>query len=762
MTASEGERAPLSHPGILAAALGGAPVVVFSVTADLVVEQLEGAGLAATGIDPASLVGRRIDDPSTPMTQIAPAMRAVFDDGQSAGLVNFGGRVFEYRATLNHDGSHPRAVGLATDVTDREDAIASTGQARRLFADIAGRLSVPVLISRIEDGRVLYANVALAQMFGTSVGELIGRVTPDFYADERDRAKLVSAVRAQGLVHDYELRVKTASGEPFWVSASIQPFAFEGSPSLLAGFYDITKRKQAEEALQAQDEQWRSLVSGSPDYILRLDRDGVIRFANRPRPGLTLEEVVGVPLLDFVHPSWRDAMRRALDAVWRTGEPQRAEIEATSDVGTYWYLARLMPIRTDGTVSGVTVIATDVTDSKQAEVASRLKAEAQIQQLQKIEAVGLLAGGIAHDFNNLMTAVLVYSETLMDALDEGSHLHRVADEIHKAGSRAVALTGQLLAFSRRQVLQPRVVVLASVIDEMRTMLQTLLGGGIRIAIHDDGERRAVLADPNQLQQVVMNLAVNARDAMPDGGTLTLMIDGHTLSDIEAPRLGVSPGPHVRLRVRDTGTGMDTVTKGRLFEPFFTTKDKTKGTGLGLSTVLGIVSQSGGAISVDSEPGHGAEFTIYLAQTNQPATRFPRPSDSIRVGRHTAQDRDRARGTETLLIAEDEPIVLDLAAAGLQALGYHVITAEDGDAALAIAEHYEGEIHVLISDVMMPHMRGPELAQRLRAQRPGIKVLFISGYPEDAAIASDAGTRYLPKPFTQPVLASAVRELLAGD
>jgi PAS domain S-box-containing protein len=379
--------------------------------------------------------------------------------------------------------------------------------------------------------------------------------------------------------------------------------------------------------------------------------------------------------------------------------------------------------------------------------------EAQLRHAQKMEAVGRLAGGVAHDFNNLLTVITGRSQLLLLKLAHESPLRRDVELVEETAHRASALTRQLLAFSRKQMVQPRIVDLNEVVRGMETMLSRLIGEDIALTTQLDQTAGCVRADPAQLEQMIVNLAVNARDAMPLGGRLTLETSYIRLDEgFARQHVGLRPGPHVRLTVRDTGVGMDGLIKAHLFEPFFTTKGPGKGTGLGLATVYGIVTQSGGAIRVESEPGQGATFTIELPRVDAPADL---PTDPGIAGA-------APQGFETVLLVEDELEVRGLARDILRQQGYTILESADGDEALRIGREHAGPIHLLVTDVVMPLMGGRELADRLRAGRRETKVLYVSGYTDDAILrqgVSETGTAFLPKPFTASALAHKVRQVL---
>jgi signal transduction histidine kinase len=383
----------------------------------------------------------------------------------------------------------------------------------------------------------------------------------------------------------------------------------------------------------------------------------------------------------------------------------------------------------------------------------RVQLEQQLRQSQKMEAIGSLAGGIAHDFNNLLTVINGYSELLLQTLSASDPQRDNVVQIKEAGGRAASLTRQLLAFSRRQVLEPKVLDLNAVVTNLDKMLQRLLGEDIDLApILKPGLGR-VKADPGQIEQVIMNLAVNARDAMSDGGKLTIETANADLDgQYTAQHITVPPGPHVMLAVSDTGHGMDAETQQRIFEPFFTTKGPGKGTGLGLATVYGIVKQSGGFIWVYSEPGKGTTFKIYLPRVEETALSIE-PRMAL---------NESLRGSETVLLAEDHENVRKLVASILKSNGYTVLEASNGAEALQLCEQHPEPIHLLISDVVMPVMSGRETASKMVARHPNLKVLFFSGYTDDAIVRHgimEAGIAYLQKPFTPNVLLRKVREVL---
>ncbi|MBI4483969.1 MAG: response regulator [Acidobacteria bacterium] len=387
------------------------------------------------------------------------------------------------------------------------------------------------------------------------------------------------------------------------------------------------------------------------------------------------------------------------------------------------------------------------------EHSERKKLEEQLRQAQKMEAIGQLTGGIAHDFNNLLTVINGYADLSLARLPEKDPAHKHLEEIRKAGHRAASLTHQLLAFSRQQILEPKVLDLNAIVVEMEKMLRRLIGEDIELACALAPDLGRVKADSGQIEQVIMNLAVNARDAMPQGGKLTIETANVELDEAYARNhVAVRPGAYVLLAVSDTGCGMDKEVQSHLFEPFFTTKEPGEGTGLGLSTVYGIVKQSGGNIWVYSEPGHGATFKIYLPAVEEVvAVASPEGARPLAMG-----------GSETILLAEDDEPVRNLARQILEMHGYTVLEAQNGREALEICKRHEGPIHLMVTDVVMPQMSGRDLADRAAQLRPGIKLLYLSGYTGKAIVQHgvlEPGVAFLQKPFTPDALARKVREVL---
>jgi len=508
------------------------------------------------------------------------------------------------------------------------------------------------------------------------------------------------------------------------------------------------ERKRSEKRVRESEARLRVLIEQLPAVLWTVDRN--LRFTSAvgsglARLGLKPNEIVGMSLAEYFETSDQTFPPMAAHSRAVAGEPVTFPVEWKEGS----YACHVEPLRdATGEVQGAICMALDVTDRK--------KLEEQFRQAQKMEAVGRLAGGIAHDFNNLLMVIQGYADLLADRLPLGDALRRNTEQIQTAAQRAASLTQQLLAFSRKQILAPTVLSIQSVVSDMEKMLRRVIGEDIELQTSSARDLGLVKADRGQIEQVIMNLAVNARDAMPKGGRL--MIETANVEfdvAIPHPSAAVAPGQYVMLAVTDNGNGMDAKTQAHIFEPFFTTKEKGKGTGLGLATVYGVVKQSGGYIWVYSEPGRGTTFKVYL----------PRIEEQVSSTNPHAQTAPTAlpRGSEVVLLVEDETGVRDLAREYLEMSGYSVITAEDGHTALELAAMHAGPIHLLMTDVVMPGIGGRELAQRVLALRPDTKVLYMSGYTDRAVVhhgmvRNDAVL--LQKPFTLATLASKLREILA--
>lgn len=522
---------------------------------------------------------------------------------------------------------------------------------------------------------------------------------------------------------------------------------------------EVDERKRAEDELSKQRSFLRQVIDLNPNFIFAKDREGRFTLVNQAVAeayGTTVENLLGKNDADF-NPNaeevewFRQDDLDVMDTLQEKFIPEEVITDARGNVR--WLQTIKRPIVSpEGAVTQMLGVATDITARKQVEEALH-RSEEQLRQSQKMEAVGKLAGGVAHDFNNLLTAVNGHSELAMRRLEQDDPLYRKLEAIKKAGERAASLTRQLLAFSRNQILQPKVLDLNQVVFEMNKMLQPLIGEDVDLFTKLMPDLGKVKADPGQIEQVLMNLTVNARDAMPKGGRLTIETANVYLDEgYVRHHASVLPGWYVMLAVSDDGCGMDGETQERIFEPFFTTKEVGKGTGLGLSTVYGIVKQSGGNIWVYSEVGQGTTFKVYLPCVDRCTEEFELSTDESKV----------LIGTETVLLVEDEEMVRDMAKEILQESGYQVLEAKHGHEALLIAEQHHGPIHLMLSDVVMPQMSGRELAEQLTPLRREMKVLYMSGYTDDAIVhhgVLDEGMAFIGKPFTPNALAHKLREVL---
>jgi two-component system cell cycle sensor histidine kinase/response regulator CckA len=610
------------------------------------------------------------------------------------------------------------------------------------------------------DGRYVMINTAGARFLGRTVTDVIGKSDAELFSPavgktimKRDRQVLQA-----GETQTYD-EFGTAAGVTRLYSATKGPLRDPSGQviGLLGICRDITAQKRAEEEIRQSQQKLSIHIEHTPLAVIEWDLDFCVANWNPSAErifGYTREEALGqhahfiVPthIRERVDEVWRDLLEHK-DGARTSSRYQFARNDNIAKDGRLisceWYNTPL--VDDAGRVLGVASLVQDVTE--------RVGLEESLRQSQKMEAVGRLAGGVAHDFNNLLTVILGYSQILADELPASSRLSESNAQIRSAADRAAGITRQLLAFSRKQVLSPRVINLNEILVNLDSLLRRLIGEDIEVLSAPARDLGSVKADPGQIEQVVMNLALNSRDAMPTGGKLTIETANANLDETYArDRQPVVPGRYVMLAVSDTGEGMSTETQSRIFEPFYTTKEVGKGTGLGLSMVYGIVKQSGGYIWVYSEPGRGTTFKIYLPRADEPveSAASEKKSDGVQ------------RGTETILLVEDDPQLRQLSTSVLSHCGYHVLVAASPEEGLAVCKANQREIQLLVTDVVMPRMNGRQLAEQILQVCPKLRVLYISGYTNNAIVhygVLDPGLWFLPKPFTLSALVAKVREVL---
>ena len=603
------------------------------------------------------------------------------------------------------------------------------------------------------EGRYLMINSAGAGFVGMAVEEIVGKTDRELF-DPETALRVMEAdrsVMAQGMTQTFEERAISNGAERLYLSTKGPYRDAQGEiVGLLGVARDITEQKRAEDEVRQSQQKLRIHFEHTPLAVVEWDLDFRVAAWNPSAErifGYSRQEALGQHA-SFIVPKqyWGH-----VDGVWQGLLRQTGGARSTNDnvtkegrtISCEWYNTPL--VDDSGKVLGVASLAQDVTE--------RVALEEQLRQSQKMEAVGRLAGGVAHDFNNLLTVILGYSQILADGLPPGSRLADSTGQIKSAADRAAGITRQLLAFSRKTVLSPRVINLNEVVLNLDSLLRRLIGDDIEVFTVPAKDLGSVKADPSQIEQVVMNLALNARDAMPHGGKLTLETSNVTL---DAPyareHQSVEPGRYVMLAVSDSGEGMSSDTQARIFEPFYTTKDVGKGTGLGLSMVYGIVKQSGGFIWVYSEPNRGSTFKIYFPRIDQPA-------ELLAAEKHVDKVQ---RGTETILLVEDDEQLRQLGSSMLARCGYNVLVASTPEEGLAVCKANSRDIRLLVTDVVMPRMNGRQLAEQILKLHPAIKVLYVSGYTNNAIVhygVLDPGLWFLPKPFTVSALVAKVREVL---
>ena len=566
----------------------------------------------------------------------------------------------------------------------------------------------------------------------------------------------LSRLIAGGAVRNWqrEYRIRTKLGEVRWISDnSVEVMNAEGLITETIGLMqDITDRKREEEAILRNERYFRALTENAQDLITVVNYDGTIRYESpsvKSMLGYEPTELTGRNVFELVHPDDRARVLKTFAAGLKAPDaPQQMKFRCQHKDGSWRTLESVgRSLQDDPEINGAVINSRDISE--------REALEQQLLHSQKMEGIGRLAGGVAHDFNNLLTAIMGYCDFAMESMPEGDRVRGQIEQVTHAAQRAAELTRQLLAFARKQIVEPRNTNLNTLTVNLEKLLRRLIGEDVELVTFPAPEPAIVCIDPGQFEQVVVNLAVNARDAMPDGGKLTLEIATVTL-DEEYARFhpDVTPGEYVMLAMSDTGMGMPEEIRRHIFEPFFTTKEDGKGTGLGLATCYGIVKQVGGHVWVYSEPGNGTTFKIYLPKVEGEA-----------ANANKLPQRPARGGNETILLVEDEPMVRAITCQTLIERGYTVLEASDGQNALGLASNYHGAIDLLLTDVVMPKISGRELAELLRAKHRGLKVLFMSGYTEDAIVhhgVLEQGIAFLPKPFSPESLSRKVRSVLDDE
>jgi len=621
-------------------------------------------------------------------------------------------------------------------------------------------------------GTIVQVNSQALELFGYDRGELVGQkvelLVPESYRGKhrQHRENYADAPKTRRMGAELDLYGRRRNGSEFPVEISLSPISTQKGAFVLSAIRDISDRKRiAEELRRANEELHRrtaeqlgeyraklaSIIDSSDDAILSKDLNGIITSWNRGAEniyGYTAEEIVGKHISRLTPPDRPDEISEILKKITRGESTEHYEsVRVTKDGRHLNVSISVSPLRdAAGKIIGASVIARDITRQK--------RAEGQLRQAQKMEAIGRLAGGVAHDFNNVLAIINACREFLRDRIDSAAEASVYVDNIKKATERGALLTKQLLAFSRTSAVQPRILDLNERLKDISKLLRPLMGDDVEILVASKSPSAIVEADPGQLDQIVVNLAVNARDAMPRGGKFILETGTVRFDEAFADRQQIMPaGKYVQLAASDTGVGMDEATISRIFEPFFTTKEVGKGTGLGLATVYGIVKQSAGHILVYSEPGHGTTFKIYL----------PSAEHKVRSGLKAEPETvsPKREGT-TILLVEDDEIMRSLTRQLLQEHGYTVFEANDGKTALEWVQSHPGPIDLLLTDVVMRRMNGPELVDHLNALRPALKVVYMSGYTGELMAEREVlqrGITLLEKPFTRTALLNTIHTAL---
>ncbi len=602
-----------------------------------------------------------------------------------------------------------------------------------------------------ENIRTLRLSRNFEAMLGMPMKEMLGKTMDDLFPSELAKKMVADDMRI--MKENKVITVEEELDGRFYTTTKF-PVLIEGKPRFLAGYtVDNTENRQAEKALREREEQYATILRMATDGFWVTDRKGRLLEVNDAvcrNLGYSREELLRMSVSDIEAVEKPEKILQTVRMIMEKGSSRFEGVHRCKDgsLRNVEVSVNYLPPPNERFFA----FLHDITVRKSSE-AEKEKLQAQLLQAMKMEAIGRLAGGVAHDFNNLLTVITGYSEILLRKIGKGSSMGRELEQIKQAGERAASLTHQLLAFSRKQIIEPKVVHLGDMVAEMRKMLTRLIGEDISIQVITGTSLGLVKIDPGQFQQILMNLAVNSRDAMPGGGKIVIEIANVDLDEGYCSlHPYVTPGRYMMLAVSDTGTGMTAEVKAHIFEPFFTTKEKGSGTGLGLATTYGAVKQAGGSIEVYSEVGIGTTLKIYLPRVEEEAVKRVKDDWS----------KDLPGGTETVLLVEDEDSVRDLCFQILERLGYKVLRGANGTEAIAVGQKYAEQIDLLLTDVVMPGMSGAELAKKLVLQDPKMKVLFTSGYTDEAITRHgilDEGVSFIGKPYTPLALARKVREVL---
>jgi two-component system, cell cycle sensor histidine kinase and response regulator CckA len=651
-------------------------------------------------------------------------------------------------------------AGYTIDITERKQAEERLHASELKFSKLFHSSPDAILVTELTGGRIIEVNESFLKLSGYSRDELIGHPVLEFdMYGPNDRQRFLFMLREHSSIQNAEFKLKNKATRELQILASAELIELNKEPHAITILRDNTEHKQAEDALRESEEKLRRMFELMPNSMTLQTMEGILLDCNDTfceTTGFARPEVLGRTTLDvglWTDIEQRNTMREMLR---RDGRVDGMEIQLHRRDGQIRIIrlsSRIMPRDPEPIVLAV---AEDITDRRHAEE-DKDKLQAQLQQAQKMESVGRLAGGVAHDFNNMLGVIIGHSEMALGQIDPTQPLHDDLTEISNAAHRSADLTRQLLAFARRQTVTPRVLDLNETVSGMLKMMQRIMGENIELRWHPSEELWPVKIDPSQIDQILANLCVNARDAIKGIGKVTVETQNSTLDETYcATHTGSVPGEYVRLTVSDNGCGMDKETLAQIFEPFFTTKDIGKGTGLGLATVYGAVKQNNGFIDACSELGKGATFTIYLSR------HVGKPGEAARTESTAAPVKS---GHETILLVEDESSILKMATRALEMQGYAVLPASTPGEAIQIARDHHSDIHLLITDVVLPEMNGRNLAANLLALYPNLKCLFMSGYTADIIAHSgvlDEGVYFIQKPFSSKDLASKIRSILDSE